>query len=140
MKDITVIMPNLPKGRRKKTPRSKSQYKKDGSVNFKARIAFYDHSPEYRTLYQTERWQKMRHKALSKDPVCPICLHRGQVVPATDVDHVFPHRGNPGDFYDMDNIWCLDQACHMKKTALESNGKEYRTKQEWLDAILPLYD
>lgn len=133
-------MPSLPRGRRNKRPRSKTQYKKDGSVNWKARVPFHGWNPEYRDLYQTSRWQKIRNIIMGRKPVCPVCMHQNKVVPATDVDHVFPHRGNPGDFYDLDNCWALCSFHHMQKTALESNGKEYRTKEEWLDALLGLDD
>ena len=133
-------MPSLPKGRRNKRPRSKAQYKKDGSVNWKARVPFHGWDPEYHDLYQTSRWQKIRQKILGRGPTCDICMCQHKVLPATDVDHIFPHRGNPGDFYDLDNMWSICRRHHMQKTALESNGVEYRTKEEWIQAILDLDD
>lgn len=129
-------MPELPKGRKKKAPRSKTQYHKDGSVNWKARVPFYGYDPDHASMYHTTRWKKIREVILHRNPTCPICMHQNKVVPATDVDHVFAHKGAASLFYDLDNLWALCKYHHNVKTGLESNGCTARGKQEWLEAIL----
>jgi 5-methylcytosine-specific restriction protein A len=50
-------------------------------------------------------------------PVMSQCHEQGRVTAATDVDHVRPHRGDQGLFWDEENNWqslCGD--CHKRKT------------------------
>lgn len=54
---------------------------------------------EYRHLYKTARWQKDRLAQLDEFPLCALCLEYGEVVAATIVDHVEPHRGNEELFF-----------------------------------------
>ena len=44
---------------------------------------------------------------------------QGRVVPATIVDHVVPHRGDPDLFWDEANWAALCKRCHDAKTARE---------------------
>ena len=53
---------------------------------------------------------------LLRHPLCVECQRKGRVEPATDVDHVIPHKG------DMTVFWkgpfqALCHACHSAKTA-----------------------
>lgn len=51
-------------------------------------------SPEadqYRKLYATARWQRIRAKQLNDHPVCQRCLQRGYVAVATICHHVDRH-------------------------------------------------
>lgn len=59
-------------------------------------------SPEaqqYRKLYKTSRWQKLRARQLRHYPLCSKCQARGQVTPATVADHIEPHKGNEHLFF-----------------------------------------
>jgi len=74
------------------------------------------------------RWRKLRRAHLAREPLCRECLKEGKVTPATDVDHVQPHRG------DRDKFWngAMQSLCkvhHGAKTALE-NGKRPKVKIE----------
>lgn len=53
----------------------------------------------YRRLYQTPGWRRIRAQQLAEEPFCKFCLIRGIRTPATVVDHVNPHRGDPDKFY-----------------------------------------
>ena len=61
----------------------------------------------------------MRVAQLAKDPWCAECLKRGEYVPATEVDHVLPHRGNVQLFFDEHNLQSLCKPDHSSKTANE---------------------
>jgi len=46
--------------------------------------------------YHTQRWRRRAALQLKLNPLCAICLQTGQVVPATEADHVVPHKGKNG--------------------------------------------
>ena len=130
-------MPSLPKPRKNRKPRSKAQYK-NGKPDLKARIPFHGWEPEYADLYHTMRWEKIRKVILNRDPMCPICMHRSKLSPASEVDHVKAHKGDPHLFHSLDNLWALCTPCHRQKTACETNGDAFDTKAEWLERLLSL--
>ena len=47
---------------------------------------------------------------------------QGRAVPATDVDHIRPHKGNEDLMWDEENLQALCHACHSRKTAAEDGG------------------
>lgn len=63
------------------------------------------------------RWESLRRAFLQSHPVCVHCLADGRVVPAREVDHIVPHRGDETKFWDRDNWQALCKRCHSKKTA-----------------------
>jgi len=67
-------------------------------------------------------WRKLRAWQLAEHPLCVECEHAGRIVPATDVDHVIPHRGDSQKFGDPENLQSLCHSCHSRKTAREDNG------------------
>lgn len=68
------------------------------------------------------KWQKARATFLSNNPICVACLAKGFVVEATVVDHIVPHKGDMGLFWDSGNWQALCKACHDRKTAAEDGG------------------
>lgn len=64
------------------------------------------------------RWQKFRKSWLAKYPLCVHCLANGRTTPATDVDHIVPHRGDMVLFWkDIgSNVQSLCASCHSRKT------------------------
>ena len=69
------------------------------------------------------RWQKARAGFLRKHPLCRMHQARGQVVPATVVDHIKPHRGDRKLFWDSSNWQSLCKQCHdSHKQRLEKSG------------------
>ena len=65
------------------------------------------------------RWQVQREWFLQQpeNALCRDCLAQGITTAATDVDHVIPHRGDLGLFWDQDNWQSLCKSCHSRKTA-----------------------
>lgn len=73
-------------------------------------------------LYSTAYWKKQRVAQLSKAPLCAACLLEGRVVPATAIDHIFPHRQDAHKF--KNNLFqslCVPH--HTLKTQEENEGK-----------------
>ena len=50
-----------------------------------------------------KEWQKARKFFLKHHPWCVRCKEKGRLVPATVVDHIKPHRGDPDLFWDETN-------------------------------------
>lgn len=65
------------------------------------------------------RWRKLRMMVLARNPFCadPYHIHGGQLVLATDVDHVVPKRLGGQDTFE--NLEGLCHSCHSRKTADE---------------------
>lgn len=72
-----------------------------------------------RQLYANPRWQRAARRYLAQHPLCSDCGELGVVEPATDVDHVVPHRGDRALFWDRSNWQPLCHRCHSRKTARE---------------------
>ena len=61
--------------------------------------------------YHTQRWRRRAALQLKLEPLCAIFLQNGQVVPATDADHVVPHKGNEWAFW-FGDLQSLCGPCH----------------------------
>lgn len=68
------------------------------------------------------RWRKARLAWLKKHPLCAACEKEGRVEPATDLDHIVPHKGDRQLFWDSSNWQGLCKACHSRKTATEDSS------------------
>ncbi|MDY1142989.1 HNH endonuclease signature motif containing protein [Pseudomonas aeruginosa] len=68
------------------------------------------------------RWQQARARFLAMHPLCRSCSEAGDVVEATEVDHIIPHRGDMELFWQESNWMALCKVCHSKKTATEDGG------------------
>ena len=62
------------------------------------------------------QWRKERAVYLKANPLCVHCKAKGIVKPATELDHIIPHRGDKQLFDDKDNRQGLCKPCHSKKT------------------------
>jgi 5-methylcytosine-specific restriction protein A len=65
------------------------------------------------------KWGKLRAAFLSEHPLCAHCEARFDLTPATEVDHIEPHRGDRELFWNVRNLQGLCKTCHGKKTASE---------------------
>lgn len=72
-----------------------------------------------RALYADPRWVAASKAYLRNNPLCVDCLELGAIEPATDVDHVIPHKGDRKLFWDRTNWQALCHVCHSRKTARE---------------------
>lgn len=70
----------------------------------------------------TGAWQKARAHYLRAHPLCVRHQDRGEVEPATVVDHIVPHRGDKALFWDSNNWQPLCKRCHDIKTATKDGG------------------
>lgn len=66
-------------------------------------------------------WQRFRLGWLADNPLCVECEAGGLIVPATDVDHVIPHRGDPVRFW-AGPFQSLCGSCHGRKSAREGQA------------------
>lgn len=67
-------------------------------------------------------WRKARAIYLSEHPLCVHCKDAGRVKAAVVVDHIQPHRGDYGLFWDRSNWQALCVTHHNRKTAAEDGG------------------
>lgn len=68
-------------------------------------------------------WHKARARFLREHPLCAMHQARGRVEPATVVDHIRPHRGDEGLFWDTHNWQSLCKQCHdSHKQRFEKSG------------------
>lgn len=68
------------------------------------------------------RWRRARKAYLARHPLCAEHKRRGDVVAATTVDHIKPHRGDQTLMWDQNNWQSLCKPCHDSKTAREDGG------------------
>ena len=80
--------------------------------------------PNARRRGYTREWEKARRLFLQRNP---LCAHPGCGAPATVVDHVTPHRGDPALFWDRSNWQPLCAHHHnAHKQRLERAGMDPR--------------
>ncbi|MFV1442194.1 MULTISPECIES: HNH endonuclease signature motif containing protein [unclassified Phaeobacter] len=72
-----------------------------------------------RALYADPRWRAASKAFLRQFPLCRDCGELGVIEPATDVDHIEPHKGDRKLFWDRKNWQSLCHRCHSRKTARE---------------------
>ncbi len=72
----------------------------------------------YHHLYDSAHWRRLRHYQLTIEPLCYYCARLGYVTNATIADHIRPHKGDTGLFYDASNLQSLCKTCHDKAKAI----------------------
>lgn len=73
--------------------------------------------------YDTPTWRRFRALQLRQSPVCVLCLDRGIITPATDVDHIVPIKEG-GEFLDFANVRSLCHEDHSRVTRAAQYGHE----------------
>lgn len=84
----------------------------------------------WRALYKTREWAAARLAQLAQHPLCERCLARGELVPATVVNHRKRHRGDWTLFFDPANHESACKACHdgeIKREEIEIDAEGTRT-------------
>lgn len=80
--------------------------------------------PEWTKWYKTANWYRLRHKALSREPLCRFCKKKGIITAGNTVDHIQPHKGDMSKFFDIMNLQVLCKKCHSStKQRLEKSGE-----------------
>lgn len=77
---------------------------------------------EYRRLYGTSRWKRIRAAQLSEQPLCEWCLEQDVVTEATEVHHAEAHRGDEAKFWDGPFISTC-KPCHSSRGQREDLGQ-----------------
>jgi 5-methylcytosine-specific restriction enzyme A len=77
------------------------------------------------------RWRKYREVFLDRHPYCadPFLRHVGSNVPATQVDHIIPHKGDQRLFWDQRNHQALCVSCGGYKSAVEQGGRAHSERK-----------
>lgn len=83
---------------------------------------FDKHRGSSRERGYTSKWEKFRKTFLAEHPLCVECLKHGRIKPATDVDHIVPHKGDMNKFWNLKNLQALCHECHSRKTAIEDSN------------------
>jgi len=65
------------------------------------------------------RWRRARAAYLARKPLCVLCKKKGEITPATVIDHIIRHQGDKKLFWDRKNWQGLCDDCHYEKTAEE---------------------
>jgi len=74
-----------------------------------------DQHREWQSLYNTRLWRRISQRQLTKEPWCAECLRANIYTPATECDHINPHRGDKEKFF-KGPFQSLCKPCHSKKT------------------------
>lgn len=69
-----------------------------------------------------KKWQQARVVFLRANPFCAFHRQRGELVAATVVDHIVPHRGDYTLFWRRSNWQPLCDACHSSLKQREERG------------------
>lgn len=81
----------------------------------RAKPAHEERRPSAHQRGYNRQWQRFSRAYLRQHPLCAECRRQGRLVPATVVDHVTPHRGDPVAFW-AGPFQGLCLSCHAKKT------------------------
>lgn len=73
---------------------------------------------EYKKLYDTRKWKRLRLYQLQKEPLCAKCKTKGQTTPASVVHHIVPHKGDLTLFY-TGELESLCAHCHNVLTGMD---------------------
>jgi len=69
------------------------------------------------------RWRKARLAYLRAHPLCVMCAKQGRDEPATELDHIIPHKGDMTLFWDFENnVQSLCRMHHSQKTSTHDGG------------------
>ena len=85
-----------------------------------------DRNPDVKRMYNSKQWQIIRRTqlrlavipSLADYPLCAMCYREGNLVRATEVDHISPHRGDETKFFEGP-FQCLCKRHHSSKTKAE---------------------
>jgi 5-methylcytosine-specific restriction protein A len=86
----------------------------------KMRYREYDRTKrdkESAKIYSSARWKRVREMKMKEcGGLCEMCLKEGRIVKADVVDNIIELKDG-GCAFCLDNLQCLCNSCHKKKTA-----------------------
>jgi 5-methylcytosine-specific restriction protein A len=74
------------------------------------------------TSYDQQRYRRARRRFLAAHPLCVDCKAQGVIEPATELDHILPHRGDVLLFWSTSNWAGRCTRHHREKTWRETLG------------------
>ena len=77
---------------------------------------------EWMAMYNNRAWRAYRLAFLAEHPLCCNPFDRHGLEPASVVDHIKAHRGDPALFWDASNHQALCTACNSHKAAKYEGG------------------
>ena len=78
---------------------------------------------EAKKIYNSRQWRKVRETKMKEcGGLCEMCLKEGRIVKADVVDHIVELKDG-GCAFCLENLQCLCNACHAKKTARAREGR-----------------
>ena len=72
--------------------------------------------------YDSPLWRRLRADHLRRHPLCVACTAKGDVSPATLLDHIVAVRDG-GEFFESTNHQGLCKTCHFSKSAKEHQAR-----------------
>lgn len=100
-----------------------SSYCREHAEVHRAQYALRDRQRGTRTQRgYSNQWLAASKAFLTAHPMCAECEKQGRHTPATEVDHIIPHKGDKVLFWNRDNWQALCHRCHSAKTAREDGG------------------
>lgn len=76
----------------------------------------------FNAQYNTTKWQSIRARQLSTQPLCAACKMDGRITAASHVDHVFPWQVIGQQAFVRNLFQSLCPECHGIKSGLEKRG------------------
>lgn len=64
----------------------------------------------------TNKWARYAKSYLKRHPWCVHCEQEGRKTPATELDHIVPHKGDMRLFWRRNNLQPLCKSHHSSKT------------------------
>lgn len=89
----------------------------------KARVQVKERASAYERGYDA-RWRAYRLAFLAKHPFCAMGGD-GCTLVSTVVDHIIPHRGDRGLFWDTENHQALCEHCHNVHKQRQEHAERY---------------
>lgn len=85
----------------------------------------------HRDRLYNHKWRAARRVFLSMHPLCVMCEEEGRTTPATELDHIVKHDGDPVKFWDESNWQGLCAFHHRSvKAQMERSGKVRGAKRD----------
>jgi len=95
----------------------------------RGRAGMVQRSADYKHLYKTSRWQRLRWQHLQSNSLCVFCGSRGKIVLASVCDHVEPHKGDEAKFW-AGPFQSLCAPCHNGEKKMIEAGKTPRIRRD----------
>ena len=70
------------------------------------------------------RWRRVSKTYLKEYPLCVQCRKEGRLTPATEVDHIIPHKGDMKLFWNKNDSNMINPIAYLSIEEIEVEGKK----------------